>query len=156
MGVEIHLDIQAIKKIEQAAVEAAEETLKEVENQVDNTIPFNIGTLRDSMYVDKREIGDETHVFLDNSCIYARYLYFGNKMVDEETGKGPALIHDKDGGEIGLRFKKDAKLKVKQPIEKLNFRGGRTDHWFDPYISGDKKDFVQNTYTELFKEKSGV
>ncbi len=41
-----------------------------------------------------------------------------------------------------------------------NFQRGKNANagakWLEPYISGDKKDFVKNTYTKLFKEKSGV
>lgn len=41
-----------------------------------------------------------------------------------------------------------------------NFQRGNNANaggeWLEPYIGGDKKDFVKNTFTELFKEKSGV
>lgn len=41
---------------------------------------------------------------------YAGYLYGGRVMVDSVTGKGPVLIHDKNGVEVGLRFRKGATL----------------------------------------------
>ena len=31
-----------------------------------------------------------------------------------------------------------------------------TDHWLEPYITGDKKDFVKNSFAKIFKEKTGV
>ena len=77
-------------------------------------------------------------------------------MVDRVTGKGPALVHDKNGGLVGYRFRKGAKLKVKQPEEELTFQNGRTSHWLEPYISGSKKDFIRDKYTELYKRRAGL
>lgn len=156
MGIEIKLDMQAIKELEDAAVKAAESAMEQVKSDVINTVPLDQGGLQNSIYVDVRKKDDETHVFIDHDCVYARYLYFGNKMVDSETGKGPALVHDKSGGIVGYRFRKGAVLKVKQPVEKLSFKNGRTDHWFEPYISGDKKDFVIDTFAKVFKKEAGV
>lgn len=156
MGIEIKLDMQAIKALEEAAVKSAETAMELVVSDVMNTVPLDQGGLQNSMYVDKKESEDETHVFIDHDCAYARYLYFGNKMVDSETGKGPALVHDSNGNEVGYRYRKGAVLKVKQPVEKLNFKNGRTDHWLDPYISGEKSDFVQKAFTAEFKKRTGV
>lgn len=156
MGIEIKLDLQAIKAIESEAVKAAETAMEQVKTDMQNTVPLDQGGLQNSIYVDVRKKDNETHVFIDHDCIYARYLYFGNKMVDEDTGKGPALIHDKYGAEVGLRYRKGAKLKVKQPIEKLNFKNGRTDQWLEPYISGEKKDFVAEQFVQDFKRRIGV
>ena len=44
-------------------------------------------------------------------------------------------------------------LDEKQPIEKLKFRGGRRDHWLEPYISGAKKDFVRDNFMRAYKER---
>nr|DAP83374.1 MAG TPA: Minor capsid protein [Caudoviricetes sp.] len=151
MGIDVKLDMQAIKALEEAAVKSAETAMELVASNIMDTVPIDQGDLQNNIYVDIKKSDDETHVFIDHNCVYARYLYFGNKMVDSETGKGPALIED-----VGYRFRKGAKLKVKQPIEKLKFQNGRTDHWFDPYISGDKSDFVQKAFTAEFKKKAGV
>lgn len=41
---------------------------------------------------------------------YARPLWYGKKMVDAETGKGPMHYVDKKGNEV-IRYRKGAKLK---------------------------------------------
>ena len=41
---------------------------------------------------------------------YARYLYYGVKMVDRETGRGPAHFFDKMGNEV-IAFPKGSKLR---------------------------------------------
>lgn len=151
MGIDVKLDMQAIKALEEAAVKSAETAMELVASNIMDTVPLDQGDLQNNIYVDIKKSDDETHVFIDHNCVYARYLYFGNKMVDADTGKGPALIED-----VGYRYRKGATLKVKQPVEKLNFQNGRTDHWLDPYISGDKSDFVQKAFTAEFKKKAGV
>lgn len=151
MGIDVKLDMQAIKALEEAAVKSAETAMELVVSNIMDTVPLDQGDLQNNIYVDTKKSDDETHVFIDHNCVYARYLYFGNKMVDADTGKGPALIED-----VGYRYRKGATLKVKQPVEKLNFQNGRTDHWLDPYISGDKSDFVQKAFTAEFKKKAGV
>lgn len=151
MGIDVKLDMQAIKALEEAAVKSAETAMELVASNIMDTVPLDQGDLQNNIYVDTKKSDDETHVFIDHNCVYARYLYFGNKMVDAETGKGPALIED-----VGYRYRKGATLKVKQPVEKLNFQNGRTDHWLNPYISGDKSDFVQKAFTAEFKKKAGV
>ena len=151
MGIDVKLDMQAIKALEEAAVKSAETAMELVASNIMDTVPLDQGDLQNNIYVDTKKSDDETHVFIDHNCVYARYLYFGNKMVDSETGKGPALIED-----VGYRYRKGSTLKVKQPVEELNFKNGRTDHWLDPYISGDKSDFVQKAFTAEFKKKAGV
>lgn len=151
MGIDVKLDMQAIKALEEAAVKSAETAMELVVSNIMDTVPLDQGDLQNNIYVDTKKSDDGTHVFIDHNCVYARYLYFGNKMVDADTGKGPALIED-----VGYRYRKGATLKVKQPVEKLNFQNGRTDHWLDPYISGDKSDFVQKAFTAEFKKKAGV
>lgn len=151
MGIEIKLDMQAIKAIEDATVKSAEVAMEQVKSDVINTVPLDQGGLQNSIYVDVREQEDGTHVFLDHDCLYARYLYYGNKMVDADTGKGPAFIEN-----VGYRFRQGAKLKVKQPIEKLKFKNGRTDHWLEPYITGNKKDLAKNEFVAEFKKRTGV
>jgi len=66
---------------------------------------------------------------------YARYLYYGKKMVDAATGKGPMKIIGDDGVPV-WRFRKGATLKVKYGADnELKFT--KTHHknaqafWFD-------------------------
>ena len=120
MGVEIHLDIQAIKKIEQAAIEAAENTVEQTRIDLVNsaTMPFDTGDMQDNQtFVE----ADEHGATLVTGSPQARRLYYHPEY---------------------------------------NFQRGNNANagaeWLEPYLSGDKKDFVQNTFTDLFKEKSGV
>lgn len=151
MKINIKLNHNAIREIENAARKAAVTAMEKVHAEINNTVPLDQGDLMNSIFVSDESDDNGIHVKLDHSMIYARYLYYGVKMVDSETGKGPALIHDKHGGEVGFRFRKGAKLVVKQPEEKLQFKNDRTDHWLEPYINGEKKDFVQEKYIESLK-----
>lgn len=153
MGVTLELYPDALKALEQAAELAAKETLWQVISDVQNAVPLGQGALQQGMYVGMMKTPEVTHVYIDHDMVYSRYLYFGNKMVDAETGKGPALVHDKNGGIVGYRFRRGAVLKVKQPIQKLKFRGGRRDHWLEPYVSGSKKDFVRDNFVRAYKER---
>ena len=132
MSVTLELYPAAIKALEEAAELAAKEALQQVITDSQNTVPLGQGALQQGMYVGMMKTPESTHVYIDHDMVYSRYLYFGNKMVDAETGKGPALVRDKSGSIVGYRFRKGAVLKVKQPIEKL-FRkgaaGGATTGW---------------------------
>lgn len=59
---------------------------------------------------------------------YARYLYYGKRMVNSATGKGPAYIPG-----VGYRFPKGATLRPTN--EDLNFSKSMhplaTSHWFE-------------------------
>ena len=59
---------------------------------------------------------------------YARYLYYGKRMVDSKTGKGPMYIP-----EVGYRFRKYATLVATNTP--LNYTKSMhplaTDHWFE-------------------------
>lgn len=155
MNVEIDFDLQAIANIEQAVKAAAVEAMESVHGEVINDVPLDQGTLQNSVYVDKAEMDDGFHVWIDHGQIYARYLYMGKAMVDRETGKGPALIHDKHGSPIGFRFRKGAKLKVKQPEQKLKFKNDRKDHWLEPYFTGDKKNVIKERFVHALKNRLG-
>lgn len=81
---------------------------------------------------------------------YARYLYYGNVMVDRETGLPAFRIVGKDGSEV-FRFRKGAKLKVKEPRKKLKYSKAphekATDHWVD--VSKEKN---MKTWEKFTKE----
>lgn len=140
MGVSVELDMQAIGGLVQAALQSAEVAMGAVISDMINTVPLDNGDLQNSIYVDKRKVGDDWHVFIDHGMLYARYLYFGNLMIDPETKSAWA--------------RKDTEKVVTD--KKLKFKNGRTDHWFEPYLTGEKKDFVQNAFAEDFKRRTGV
>lgn len=140
MGVKITLDMQAIHMLEEEAKKSAELTMEQVRKEIRSTAPLNQGELIKGISVEQREIGNEIHTYIDHSMLYTRYLYFGKLMVNPKNGSAWAPSGTK-------KVLTDKSLK---------FRGGRTDHWYEPYISGDKKDFVRDTFAETFKKRTGV
>lgn len=153
MAIEIKLYNDAIAALQRAAVSAAHEALESVIADVKNDIPLNQGGLQRSVYVDRQKQDGQTHIFIDHNCEYARYIYFGKKMVDAETGKPAFMIYDENGAEIGFRFHKGAKLKATD--EDLHLNSGKA-RWLEPYINGDKKDFVLNKFVSAFKKRTGA
>lgn len=151
MKITIKLNTKNIKQLEKAASTSAVETMEAVHDEINDTVPLDQGGLQNSIFVSDESNEKVIHVKLEHSMEYARYLYHGLKMVDKYTGKGPALIP-----KVGYRFRRGTKLKVKKPEEKLRFRYGRADHWLEPYIGGEKKEFVQTEFTRAFKEKTGL
>lgn len=76
---------------------------------------------------------------------YARYIYYGNVMVDAVTGKGPMHYIDKFGNEI-IRFRKGAKLRPtseKLKISKANHPMAQS-FWFEGAKSQNKSIWVRN------------
>lgn len=73
-----------------------------------------------------------------------RYLYEGKKMVDSQTGKGPAKITT-GPGEYVLRFRKGAKLTAtNQPLKYTKSANpSAQDHWFEPAKEKDGKEWVK-------------
>ena len=59
---------------------------------------------------------------------YARYLYYGKRMVDSKTGRGPFFIPG-----VGYRFHKGATLKPTDQDLKFNksMHPLATSHWFE-------------------------
>jgi len=71
---------------------------------------------------------------------YARYLWFGKRMVDSKTGRGPFYIE-----EVGWRYKKGAKL---VPTEKpLNYttsvHAKAGSHWVDRSFTDNKDKWLR-------------
>ena len=121
--VRVKLDVRTLEKnLKRARVLFANQVLIDCRA----IMPLDTGSLQSRSYVSK----DNKSVVFPGP--YARYLYHGNKMVNAKTGKGPALIRDKNGNIVGYRYRKDTKLKVKQPIEKLKFtRPEAREKWFE-------------------------
>lgn len=63
---------------------------------------------------------------------YARYLYYGVKMVNSKTGKGPMHFIDKMGNEV-IMFPKGSKLKPTSVPLHINksVNPQATSKWFD-------------------------
>lgn len=79
-----------------------------------------------------------------------RYLYEGKKMVDAQTGKGPAKITS-GPGEYVLRFRKGAKLTATdQPLKYTkSVNPDAQAHWFDPAKEKDKDKWLKIVKKEV-------
>lgn len=138
MGVKVTIDQSAVNNLKKAADEAAKAALLAVEAEVKDTVPLDSGALQGDFSVNTIEEGKR--YALSNSTVYSRYLYYEKLMVGSSSGKAFA-----DKGERKV---------IAQPERKLKFRHGRRGHWFEPYLTGDKKDFVTETFKEKYKERA--
>ena len=139
MGVKIILDYTAIKDLQENAILSAHEALEQVLTDVKDDVPLGQGGLQRSMYVEEQKLKNQTHIFIDHNCEYARFLYFGKVMVDPHTGLPVA--------EKGMQ-----KVLTKR---NLKFRHGKAK-WLEPYINGNKKDFVFEEFAKALKKNAGV
>lgn len=129
MKIEIKLDKQAIKNIENAAKAAASEAMEKLRKDLldSETMPFDTGDMQNNqtfVSVEGEETinGEDTYsVSLVTGSPQARRLYYHPEYQFQQG-------HNDNAG--GL--------------------------WLEPYINGDKKDFVQTEFTKIFKEKSGI
>ncbi len=139
MGVEIKLDMQAIKAIEDAAIKSAEVAMEQVRTNLvsSQTLPADQYVLQNGgMYADnpksyqgykaKESVinvssNDEVHISLVNDVPQARRLYYHPEY----------------------HFYKGNNLNA----------GGK---WLEPYITGDKKDLAKNEFMAEFKKRTGV
>ena len=129
MKIEIKLDKQAIRDIENAAKKAAAEAMEALRTDLINsqTMPFDTGDMQNnqtfvSVEGEDSVNGEETYsVSLVTGSPQARRLYYHPEYQFQQG-------HNDNAG--GL--------------------------WLEPYIKGDKKDFVQTEFTKIFKEKSGI
>jgi hypothetical protein len=129
MKIEIKLDKQAIRDIENAARQAAVEAMEKLRKDLNNseTMPFDTGDMQNNQTFVSVE-GEDTvngedvySVSLVTGSPQARRLYYHPEYQFQQG-------HNDNAG--GL--------------------------WLEPYINGDKKDFAQTEFTKIFKEKSGI
>ena len=158
MKVEVKWDPAAIRKIQEAAKAAAAEALEAVHFDLkeSETMPFDTGELQNEQtFVDETAEGAR----LVHGIIYSRYLYYGLHMVDSETLKGPHPIKDLNGAVKGFRYRSGAHLIPDPSGKQLNYRQGGNhsagSHWLEPYISGDKKDFVRDEFAKALGKRLG-
>lgn len=96
----------------------------QVQKDTSPYVPFRSGSL------------DQRTRIAENTIIYpgpyARYLYYGVKMVDSETGKGPMKYVDQHGNEF-FRFRKGATLTpTKEPLTYTkDYHKLAGPHWFE-------------------------
>ena len=129
MKIEIKLDKQAIREIENAAKAAALEAMEMLRKDLldSETMPFDTGDMQSNqtfVSVEGEETinGEDTYsVSLVTGSPQARRLYYHPEYQFQQG-------HNDSAGAL----------------------------WLEPYINGGKKDFVKTEFTKIFKEKSGI
>lgn len=134
MGIKITLDTAAIARLEKEIKDAAELTMGELKTDIINsaTMPFDVGNMQ-------------------NGGTYTSGLSVqGNTIEDFSSNEDIHFVLTNDAPQ--------ARRLYYHP--EYNFQQGRNANagagWLEPYVNGDKKDFVQNTYEKLLKQKAGV
>lgn len=129
MGVTIKLDLQAIRKLENEAKKSAELTMEQLRKDIkdEQTIPFNTGDMQNN----------QTFVAVE-----------GEDTINGEEVFSVSLV---TGSPQARRLYYHPEYKFQQG--KNDNAGGE---WLEPYINGDKKDFVRDTFIETFKKRTGV
>lgn len=120
MKIEITLDKQAIREIENAAKKAAVEAMEKLRKDLldSKTMPFDTGDMQENQTFTEPT---ETGAVLVTGSPQARRLYYHPEYQFQQG-------HNDNAGAL----------------------------WLEPYINGDKKDFVRTEFTKIFKEKSGI
>ena len=120
-GVDIHVDLSKYN-----------DRFKQAQWELDNMIMTSMipymsiqtGTLINTTRAQSASLAG-SGVVIAASKPYGRYQYFGKKMVDSQTGKGPRLIPN-----VGYRYRKGATLvPTSQPLTYSNPEA--TPEWFE-------------------------
>ena len=83
---------------------------------------------------------------------YARYLYYGVKMVDTKTGKGPAYIKD-----VGFRYSRGAMLrKTNVPLSYSTTKNAKAGPFWDRRLATAEGDTLAHELEEYLKRGSGT
>ncbi len=138
--VTVKLDKAAIAKIEKAVLESAEVAMEQVRTDL-----ISSATLPADQYV------------LQNGGTYVN----GNGPYQGYKDQNSVVDFSSSDEKIHISLVNDvpqARRLYYHP--EYHFQQGKNANagagWFEPYITGDKKDFVKNSFTKIFKEKTGV
>ena len=134
MKIEIKLNHKAIRRLEQAALAAAIEALEVLCTDIANsyTMPFDTGNMQNG--------GTYTAGF---------------------TVEGNSVINMSEGDEIHVCLTNDAPQARRLYYHpEYNFQRGKNKnagaYWLEPYIRGNKKEFVKAEFIETFRKRSGI
>lgn len=111
-------------KLESAAKRAENAVAVQAAKDTEPYVPMLTGSLKN-----RTQVKDNIIIYPGP---YARYLYYGKLMVDEETGKGPAHYVEKHGNEV-IKFRKGSKLKAtdRDLVFTTSFHPDAQSHWFE-------------------------
>lgn len=136
IGIKIELDAAAIAKLEEAAWSAAEKTIEALKTDIiaAQVMPFDTGDMQNNQtFTVTEEDGGEITARLVTGSPQARRLYY-HPEYNFQHGKT-----DAQGNLIPGSGNPNA--------------GGK---WLEPWLNGEKKDFVKDTFAELYKKEAGV
>lgn len=129
MKIDIKLYHNAIREIENVARKAAIAAMEKVQKDLENseTMPFDTGDMQNNQTF----VSVEGEDIVNGEDIYSVSLVTGSPQARQ-------LYYHPE----------------------YQFQQGHNDNagglWLEPYINGDKKDFVRTEFTKIFKEKSGI
>lgn len=129
MKVRVTLDRAAIQRITDAAKAAAVDTMDVLRTDLMNskTMPYNLGDMQNNQTFVAVE-GDDTINGVDT---YSVSLVTGSPQARR------LYYHPEYSFQHGTNKNAGA-------------------YWLEPYISGDKKNFIRDKYTELFRRRAGL
>lgn len=129
MGIKITLDMQAIRMLEDEAKKSAELAMEQLQQEIQNeqTMPFDNGDMQNNQTFVAVE-GEDT--------INGEDLYFVSLITGSPQARR-LYYHPEYKFQRGKNQNAGAK-------------------WLESYISGDKKDFVRDTFVEIYKKRTGV
>ena len=83
---------------------------------------------------------------------YAQYLYYGKRMVNAKTGKGPAMIPG-----VGLRFPRGSQLKVTDiPLEYTVTKNPQAGPFWDQRLAAAEGDILARELEDFIKRGDGA
>lgn len=128
MGVKIRLDASALAKLDGAILRAAELAMEALRTDVvsDRVMPYNVGTMQD----------DDT---------------FTDVRQDGETIHGALITGSPQASPQARRLYFHPEYNF-QKVNNPNAGG----EWLEPWINGDKKDFVPDTFQAILKKEAGL
>lgn len=129
MKVKVTLDRAAIQRIADAAKAAAVDTMDALRTDLmkAKTMPYNLGDMQNNQTFVAVE-GDDTINGVDT---YSVSLVTGSPQARR------LYYHPEYNFQHGTNKNAGA-------------------YWLEPYISGDKKNFIRDKYTELFRRRAGL
>jgi len=129
-SVTLKINYDVVKQIQDAALTAMELTAEAVLSDINarNVVPKRTGILEQSGFVDK--VKEDVYAII-YSTPYARRWYFNLPITDKK----------------GRQYQPAVFQKTQNP--------NAQDHWMDYYLDGEGKQWVINTFVQLWKEESG-
>lgn len=116
-----------------------------INRRIGEYMPHLTGTLETKL----KYIASPTEIVVN--APYARYQYYGVKMVDSVTGKGPAKIPN-----VGYRFRKGATLRPTNiPLNYTKTFNPKAGPYWDRRLMAEETDDIENEMQNYLKRGGG-